>query len=314
MAKAANRTCTVEGCERTHSGLGYCAMHYSRWRRRGDPLVGRRPAQKKQVKPKKKCSVESCDRDAVALGWCKMHWKRARKSGGDPLPDVPARTWNNPSTWRRGRKPCSVSGCDNLARGLGLCSMHYSRQRRYGTTDLPQRDGRRCSLPDCERIHYSRDLCRMHWERWSKFGDPNFVMYEQTGEFRLDGNGYLSRIRQVDGQRRKEMQHRLIMEELLGRPLLPYEEVHHRNRIRSDNRIDGPLDENFRSGNLELWTIGKGKQPKGARVGDLVEYVTDFHLAAAVKRAVAAGRGDEILATLFESWSPAGELQPSLFE
>jgi len=35
-------------------------------------------------------------------------------------------------------KICKVDGCEKSVFGLGLCSMHYSRNRRYGTTDAPQ--------------------------------------------------------------------------------------------------------------------------------------------------------------------------------
>jgi hypothetical protein len=54
-------------------------------------------------------------------------------------------------------------------------------------------------------------------------------------------------------------EHTKVMAEVLGRPLFPEEEVHHRNRQRDDNRPE----------NLELWA--RGRQPPGARVSDLVE-------------------------------------------
>lgn len=60
-----------------------------------------------------------------------------------------------------------------------------------------------------------------------------------------------------------KMQHVSVMEEALGRELLPGENVHHKNGNRSDNRPE----------NLELWVTA---QPSGQRPEDLVAYAKEI--------------------------------------
>jgi hypothetical protein len=65
------------------------------------------------------------------------------------------------------------------------------------------------------------------------------------------------------GKNQYVFEHILVMEQLLGRHLLPDESVHHRNGVRDDNRAE----------NLELWTR---PQPTGIRVTDAVAWAREI--------------------------------------
>lgn len=70
------------------------------------------------------------------------------------------------------------------------------------------------------------------------------------GKRHLPGVGYI-------------LEHRWVMEQKLGRHLLPEERVHHRNGRREDNRED----------NLELWTLNH-KDPAGVRSAEVAHCPT----------------------------------------
>lgn len=104
----------------------------------------------------------------------------------------------------------------------------------------------------------------MHHERMRDRGKPGPAesLRRPAGtwsEWQVDKFGYVRRRRDGTWQ----TQHRMVMETLIGRPLLPTESVHHINGVRDDNRPE----------NLELWSKS---QPSGQRVVDKVAWAIEL--------------------------------------
>lgn len=69
MAKA-----TCEHCSEPVWARGWCAVHYQRWRKHGDPLFTLKPRDRT-------CSVPRCDNPHREHGYCDKHAKRMKRYG-----------------------------------------------------------------------------------------------------------------------------------------------------------------------------------------------------------------------------------------
>lgn len=74
------------------------------------------------------------------------------------------------------QKICSVEGCENKNHAKGMCTIHYARFKRRGTTgpvEAERKHGRVCAVDGCDRKgNGGRGMCGMHNMRVKKYGDP----------------------------------------------------------------------------------------------------------------------------------------------
>ena len=127
---------------------------------------------------------------------------------------------------------------------------------------------RRCDIEGCERKHNARGYCQAHYARWKNGQDMTIPIARhinlEWSDWIVNDRGYVKRSMWVGkGRNTHQYQHRVVMEEHLGRPLLAHENVHHINGQRADNRIE----------NLELWSTS---QPSGQRVEDKIMWAKAF--------------------------------------
>lgn len=162
---------------------------------------------------------------------------------------------------------CKHHNCVRPARygNRGWCNAHYLRQREGRDMDAPIPYRRPngspaplCRHPGCGQPRVAKCLCPLHYDRARRGTDMDAPKRVSDGTWRM--NGYVM----VRHNGENIRQHRLIMEQALGRRLAPWENVHHVNGVRDDNRLE----------NLELWV---NPQPQGQRAEDLARWVVETY-------------------------------------
>jgi hypothetical protein len=234
----ANPGCSFNPCINRVDSLktGLCAGHIYQLKRGNElKVLGNYHRKKEYINKDKTCSFNPCENEANARGLCATH--NFQKIKGKPLTPVVKK---EKSSKNKGRF-CFYEGCEKEAAIREMCIAHYSQAKR------------------------GRPLAPLH----TTYGRPRKSKTLKESNWIEDKQGYVYRFAPADERNEKKIfgkkiaQHREVMEEHVGRALLPHETVHHKNGVRNDNRIE----------NLELWS---GFHPSGQRVVDKLAWAYEI--------------------------------------
>lgn len=223
-----NEKCSEAGCTQEVGVLssGKCGRHY----------------QQHRIEKSEKCKIEGCVRGSHSRGYCSTHYTRENRKG---FPLEP-----------RCRE------CERPESHNGLCKVHHIEVTRGGVK-------KKCGYGECTRGMKYGGMCGVHYSRRIKGHDMDAPTYAEqplgvwvVSKYRNQGYVWCYR-RNEDGTTDSRHEHRVVMEEHLGREISASENVHHRNGVRDDNRLE----------NLELWSTA---QPAGQRVREKLEFYLDF--------------------------------------
>ena len=156
-------------------------------------------------------------------------------------------------------KVCAIDGCGRPIRRNGLCPKHdqEAKRREMGIPVWHPRGY--CKVEGCKDIQHARGYCSNHYQIEKRNGSIEFRKRQSNGSGYIDTHGYV--LISKNGIQVRE--HRWVMEQHLGRSLMYGENVHHKNGVKSDNRLE----------NLELWSKS---QPWGQRVEDKIKWAVEI--------------------------------------
>ena len=178
--------------------------------------------------------MERYEQDASGQWWC--YGKRQRTRATEQTCEQCGERFPNRHPQRFCSTTCRAApqrGYRGPARTCEWCKAEFQPTRRNARAITCSR---RCAYALGNTKRGRSGAANAKWKGGVKSHSSGYVR-----EW-VDGRGYV-------------LQHRLVMEQALGRPLAPGENVHHKNGIRDDNRPE----------NLELWVK---HQPPGQRAAE----------------------------------------------
>jgi len=170
---------------------------------------------------------------------------------------------------------CSIEGCTSYTYARGWCKRHYNWHRKRKLFLPSERTlirDRICTVDGCEKHQQKTDFCNAHYKKFLLYGNPlagpgkgnpgkpKPEGFNVTRERSVNNHGY-ALIRTGPGK--WVLEHRLVMEQILNRPLAKDERIHHKDGNKLNNA----------PGNLELWLHC---HPSGQRVEDAVAWAREI--------------------------------------
>lgn len=236
------RPCSVPECDKPLCARELCVNHYRSKRKSGE-------LPKLEKKPPRICAVADCSDHVLARGWCTSHYARWR-THGDVRESEPLRPAHGFARCGRCQRNKSTEDFASDATWCKRCVTVHESNRRAG---------RQCSECLAPITNNSRSgLCVTCNGLSRRATVPNRY---------LGVGGYVMLTAHWDhpnaSDRGRIREHVKVMSDILGRPLLPHENVHHINGDRQDNRPE----------NLELWSTS---QPPGQRIEDKIAWAKEL--------------------------------------
>lgn len=124
---------------------------------------------------------------------------------------------------------------------------------------------KKCSIPGCDKPHDSNGMCGMHAQRQRRYGDPYYVtspevFREKCRQAALDCKpAKPTTYKKLNGRH----QHRVVAEQMLGRPLKRGEIVHHIDGNKHNNSPENlavmTQADHLRLHHAEMWHARKIK-------------------------------------------------------